>query len=169
MTTQFTKFAHATMSYKKLPFKEQNLLALDPGETTGWSNFQNNSDGLILLGRFGQVKTWPEEDMVKSLTGLFDLIKPDTVVYERYAVYAWRAREHTWSNVPTLQIIGCIRTLCLQRGIQNVHEQTAQIAKGFCTDDNLRMWGLYERGQRHARDSIRHGAYYTMFGPSSSD
>lgn len=43
--------------------------------------------------------------------------------------------------------------------------QTAQMAKNFVTDDRLIEWQFYQRGQRHSRDSMRHGLFFLLFGP----
>lgn len=160
----FETFRMAVNKAKKVvPFKGR-LLALDPGETTGWSMFSATAEKVSLTEQ-GQICTWPQKDMVENLTKLIDHHQPDLIVHEVYAVYEWKADSHSWSQVPTLHVIGCLETLCHQKGIPYLW-QTAQIAKNFCTDDRLKEWGFYIKGQRHARDSIRHGTYYLMFGQS---
>lgn len=91
-----------------------------------------------------------------------DTYRPNFVVYEAYHVYKWKLEEHTFSRVPTIQIIGCLRTHCILRDIPN-DEQTAQIGKGFATDAKLKLWDLYLPGLVHARDAIRHGAHWLLF------
>ena len=86
----------------------------------------------------------------------------------RDRVYEWKAQHHSWSDVPTLQIIGCAKALLLMKcpyGVP-VIQQTAQVAKNFCTDEMLKSWGMYNSGMRHARDAVRHGTYFLLFGPS---
>lgn len=159
----FSQFRKSVNLAKKVKPFEGTLLALDPGETTGWSSFGAMSNECKLLDQ-GQQKTWEQFDMVKGVTELFDHVNPTHVVYELYAVYEWKSDSHSWSQVPTLHVIGCIETLCIQRNIP-FSSQTAQIAKNFCTDERLKGWDYYIKGQRHARDSIRHGTYFLMFGP----
>jgi hypothetical protein len=36
----------------------------------------------------------------------------------------------------------------------------AGLAKTFATDDKLEAWGFWKRGQKHARDAIRHAVYW---------
>lgn len=161
----FHKFKEAARKAKGLKLWTGVLLALDPGETTGWSVWQSTETSTDLL-LWGQEPTWPMLKCVPNMTKLFtETSSPTYVVYEQYRVYQWRAEEHTWSSVPTLQIIGCIEMLCVQQGLPPPHTQTAQLAKHFCTDDKLRQWGFYSPGQKHARDSIRHGAYALLFHP----
>ena len=145
-----------------------HLLALDPGETTGYALFHRRSQQSWLISA-GQIQTWPFEDCVRSLTLNFQHAhsRPSQVVYEVYHVYGWRLQEHSFSEIPTIQIIGCIKTLCVQNDIP-YHGQTAQVGKGFCSDQKLRYWGLYQPGLVHARDAIRHGCHYLLFGPSKA-
>lgn len=168
MTQQFERFCQSVNKTKKIKPFEGRLLAFDPGETTGWSFFQANADQSIRMTHCGQEKTWPQSDMVKGITKLIDTYEPTAIVYELYAVYEWKAESHSWSQVPTLHIIGCIETLCIQRGIP-FYTQTAQIAKNFCTDKHLELWGLYQKGQKHARDSIRHGTFFLLFGQTNKN
>lgn len=159
--TNFSNFRSAVNKVKKVKAFEGTLLALDPGETTGWASF-SSADTKCEMTNQGQINTWPQSNMVEQLTKLLDEVKPTHVVYEIYAIYEWKAEDHSWSQVPTLHVIGCVETLCIQRGI-TFSSQTAQIAKNFCTDDKLHTWDYYIKGQRHARDAIRHGCYFLMF------
>lgn len=147
------------------------LLALDPGETTGFSLFQAGPDNTSLL-LAGQMKTWPLESGLPQFNYFFhrpndEIDTPnrlDFVVYEKYHIYQWKLDEHTFAEVPTIQVIGMIRTLCIQQDIPYTY-QTAQVGKGFCTDQKLKEWGLWITGLIHARDSIRHGCHRLLFQP----
>lgn len=137
------------------------ILAFDPGETTGYACFEASEDDVKLVQQ-GQVKTWPLDEGLRNIEFVITAMQPDKVVFESYQVYEWKASEHSWSQVPTIQIIGMIRTLLLQMAIPE-HTQTAQIAKNFCTDEKLTEWGYWIKGARHARDAIRHALYYLLF------
>lgn len=133
------------------------LLALDPGETTGWAIFEN--------GKMTSCGQWDTSDISSTYGHLKDILSANVitvVVYESYRVYAWKAKEHTHSELHTPQLIGAIKALL---GVENIpyYSQSAQIAKGFVTDDKLKAWGLWIKGARHARDAIRHGIYFTLF------
>lgn len=141
---------------------EGRLLSLDPGETTGCCLFCADQDEAI-LAYANQIKTWPLEVGVLNLAKLIEELKPAKIVFESYQVYEWKADDHSWSQIPTVQIIGCIKTLCIQLNIPYT-TQTAQVAKGFCSDAKLKEWGFYQIGLKHARDAIRHGCYYLLFG-----
>jgi len=138
------------------------VLAMDPGETTGWALLECQSHHTLLINQ-GQIDSWPLEVGVPSLEGLIKDVAPDFLVYEAYHIYAWRSNEHKFSEVPTLQIIGAIKTLSVQQGVM-VGCQTAQTGKAFFTDDRLKSMNLYVEGQKHARDALRHACQFVTFG-----
>ncbi len=137
------------------------ILAFDPGHTTGWALFNDRQ-----IRDHGQINTEDIGDATRNVSALF-MLWPEvkTVVIEDYRVYKWRAKHHVGSPMLTTRVIGCIETLCVQQQITNIIKQPAHIAKSFCTDKKLKDWGFYEKGQKHANDAIRHGAYYLLFGP----
>jgi len=137
------------------------LVTFDPGETTGIATWVANRDTVELVS-VTQEATWPLEKAVPAFSRALDIAQPNAIVFEVYRVYNWKTDEHANSNVPTLQIIGGLKTLCIQRQIP-YYSQTAQTAKQFCTDNKLEAWGFH-RPLRHGRDAIRHGAYFLLFG-----
>lgn len=141
--------------------KDLTILAFDPGETVGWCCMKN---GLLLSS--GQIRTTEFTlAQVDELAALFQVFCPNIVVYERYMVYEWKTDEHAWNEVHTAQIIGILKYLALRARIPVVG-QTAQIAKQFCTGEKLENWGFWKKGERHARDAIRHACYFSLFGKS---
>lgn len=140
--------------------KKCRVLGLDPGGTVGWSIME----GCKLIAN-GQTPGYDDStgkidwDSIEHL--LIDS-KPDIIVCEDYKVYAHKLQQHTFSSVPTLRIIGMIEYFCHKHGIP-LYYQMAMQAKGFVTDDKLKSWNLWQRGQRHSRDSIRHICYFLVF------
>ncbi|MNO70446.1 hypothetical protein D3C76_613280 [compost metagenome] len=132
------------------------LLSLDPGETTGWSVFIDGK-----LHEAGQAKTftggWQEID------DLFDYVRPTMVIYENYRVYEHKLSRHANSEVYTLRLVGVIEYLCEVKYKIPYYNQMAHQAKGFVSDEKLKAWNMYQTGQKHARDSIRHGIYFLLF------
>ena len=161
----FNTFCKAVHKAKKVNAFHGTLLALDPGETTGWCVFEYlaANDSYVKVAS-GQLKTWPMQDFVNNFKQLLAMYKPTAIVHELYAVYEWKATDHSWSSVPTLRVIGGIEVFAIMADIP-VYTQTAQIAKNFCTDDKLKTWGFYITGEKHARDAFRHAAYFLLFGP----
>jgi hypothetical protein len=97
---------------------------------------------------------------------LIDKWRPDLIVMENYRVYGHRAQQHIGSEVPTIQYIGAIKYLALARNIPIVLQMAFQ-GKAFAKDDRLQKLGLWHTS-KHARDAIRHGIYYYMFGKPAS-
>jgi hypothetical protein len=91
-----------------------------------------------------------------------DFGKIDAVVMEDYKVYSWKTKDHAFAGLHTPRLIGALELVCFDLGIP-LYKQMAVQAKGFCTDDKLQAWGLWQEGMRHARDAIRHALYYLLF------
>jgi hypothetical protein len=130
------------------------VLAVDPGETTGWADFENCE-----LTRAGQ---FPVRDLEAFDTFVTDH-RPDAMVIENYRVYASRAAQHVGSEVNTAQYIGILKFLCGMYQIP-LALQMAHQAKGWVSDARLHQLGLFQTGHRHANDAIRHGVYWLLFG-----
>lgn len=136
------------------------VVAVDPGETTGIAILQEGNlvredfigTGDAVAGT-GAIWNW----INKLVPGV-----PDFLVIEEYRVYSWKARSHSWSNLHTARLIGGLDVIASWKGIEVV-KQSAQQAKGFCTDEKLKEWGFYSTN-RHARDAIRHACYFAAFG-----
>lgn len=147
---------------------KHRVLALDPGETTGACLFEGSrlidarqlSTGLMPLAAQTVVDYFNGGSIPLRplLTGPIDMI-----VIEDYRVYSWKTDDHAWQGLHTPRLIGAIEYICHNRGTP-LTKQSAQQGKGFCTDDKLQAWGLYQKGERHARDAIRHAIYYLLFG-----
>ena len=135
------------------------ILALDPGETVGYAFFVGAS--LIEHGELGPFLT--VEGASFQVKELITRLDPHCVVMEGYRVYAWKARSHTHSNLFTARLIGAVQYITGERKIKRF-EQSAHQAKSFVTDAKLKEWNFYMKGQKHARDAIRHAVFYLLFG-----
>lgn len=141
------------------------VVALDPGETTGFAVFRG-----VELIEFGQLIPGYKDpsESAKLIDALIKRAKADLVVYESYRVYSFKTDSHAWNEMYTSQVIGTIRFMC-NTGVPEMKviptfPQTAQVAKQFVTDEKLKAWNMYARGQKHARDAIRHGCWFILFG-----
>lgn len=140
------------------------VLALDPGETTGACLFEGSK---LVDARQLATGLMPHAavDVRHYISGsLFPRADNQEihVVIEDYRVYSWKTKDHAWAGLHTSRLIGATELICYDAGL-DLTKQTAQQAKGFCTDDKLQAWGLWQEGQRHARDAIRHALYYLLF------
>lgn len=148
---------------------EGTLLAIDPGETTGYWVFTTKGPKIWdvdppvpFVDDVGELDTSTMEKASEQMLYLFNRFNPTHVVYEDYRVYGSKAQEHTNNELLTTKVIGIIEHLCAQNKIP-VAKQMASLAKGFVTDDKLKAWRFYERGLRHCRDACRHAIYYLLF------
>lgn len=128
--------------------RQMQLLAIDPGVSTGWSLWRYSDTeplehldhGTVHGGLHGFIDWWsgrpsdPREEVVAEdfiLDGRTRM--PDTT---------------------PLEILGALAVLhpatVRQRNVLKVH----------APDDRLREWGLWWRGQGHDRDSARHAIAY---------
>lgn len=139
---------------------EYTILAFDPGETTGVAVFHAHE--LIYSGQIDHREHGNLGKAGLELRTVIKHYKPTVVVIEDYRVYHWKAKDHTHSDLFTSRLIGTVEMTCAQLSIPLV-KQMASIAKRFMTDKKLKDWDFWIRGQRHARDAIRHGASYILF------
>ena len=135
------------------------ILCFDPGHTTGWAFFEDR-----VLVNNGQIDTTSIEAVAENASHLYRLYKPPIVVMEDYRVYKWRKDHHVGSEMLTTRVIGALELLAVQHFVIDIVKQPAHVAKQFCTDKKLKEWEYYIPGERHARDAIRHGCYYILFG-----
>lgn len=157
MALIYTDFLQLLMKKRGEQFTPpERLLCLDPGHTTGWSVFENGK-----LTASGQAATM--EEGWDCIDKLFDDIQPTMVIYENYRVYAHKLERHSNSEVYTLRLVGVIEYLCDVKHKIPQYNQMAHQHKGFVTDEKLKAWNMYQRGMKHARDSIRLGVYFLLF------
>lgn len=137
-------------------------VAVDPGGTTGVAIFK---DGVFYRGY--QADT----DLVYEKAPVFIrdilLLCPDRIVCEIYRVYAWKTDTHAWNDMHTSRLIGAIEVRASESNVP-MFMQSAQQAKNFATDERLHKWGLWQEGLKHERDAIRHGIFWSIFGPKQS-
>lgn len=136
---------------------KKRVVGIDPGETTGICCFEGPD---LLDAR--QLKTKDAADGGAQILRYIKEWNPNVLVVEDYRVYAWKTQDHTWASLHTPRLIGILEYIGQTECIPVV-KRMAQQAKGFCTDDKLKAWGLYQKGQRHSRDAIRHAVYYLLF------
>lgn len=144
-------------SPKSPTLSNTKILGLDPGGTTGYAyvNYTPGSTQLIDAGQFPST--------FSSLDHLFGEYIPDIVVIESYKLYPWKAKEQAWSGLQTPRYIGAIEYV-LWKLEHWIAFQSAGQGKSFASNDKLREWGLYQTGEVHANDAVRHVCQYLIFG-----
>lgn len=125
------------------------VLAVDPGGTTGW---------MLWGGDPGHLDDWGE----CSPTDFFQLLNCiacgwlDAIVCERYTVTANTLKKSRQTDA--LELIGVLKYEAWQRDIPFVLQQQNP---RFCTDNRLRLCGLYVPGD-HGRSAARQLLLYLV-------
>jgi hypothetical protein len=140
------------------------VIGLDPGETTGYAFAVQ--DSMMHIGQMATPDTITGyNEVVNLLHRVQDLTaysRDIVIVCEDYKVYAWKADTHKWAGLHTPQLIGAIRVAAYQNNIPIVFQMAVE-GKTFATDDQLKLWDLYDPGMRHGRDASRHIARFRFF------
>ena len=143
----------------------ERLIAIDPGETTGICAMRHGK-----LVSATQLHTPDLESAYIQIhqycATIFsqygELQSPTKIVCEDYQVYAHKLRQHTWAGLHTPKVIGVCSAIAMQLGSEFV-TRLASNPKGFITDEYLKSHILYVKGQKHARDAIRHAVYEIIY------
>lgn len=150
-----------------MPPAELHIIGVDPGGTTGWGRVTvprksifGDERGRILEWDAGQLYG-PEEEqanelarIVRETQSLAYKVGP-AVVVEHFELRTNVRGDQVLSPVRLAAMISFLRFLGRMGDSQIVY-QTAQMAKTTVTDDRLRRWGYWVKGQDHARDAMRH-------------
>jgi hypothetical protein len=130
------------------------IVGIDPGKTTGWAviTVENKK---ITLGKFGTTKDLSLLE-IKPI-----LADADVVAYEGFWIRPGKAEQghFNWSQMQTPQVIGSIRTLCGELGIQTKEQQPSQKVPGYA------FAGMkYVKGKQgtHWQDALAHAVFYAV-------
>lgn len=172
LNKQFGSFLQAVYTQHPLPHDcnviNTPIIALDPGETTGVAEYDGDVTIRVyqkMTKDIGQSYDWLQEKLSSGWTdspGFSIPWKPVHLRYEDYRVYEWKAQDHAWSPVHTIQWIGAIQVASHVSGVPSSCIMASH-AKAFWTDAKLDLFNLNPRGLRHGRDALRHLLYYLCF------
>lgn len=173
LSPEFASFLESVHQQHKIDSNVFNepILALDPGETTGWAIFDGDVSIMVSQEPTKSVvdgANWLRERIEVGYTPTYTFNQPEKYLpyqhirCEDYRVYEWKASDHSWSPVHTLRWIGAIELIADDAGI-DLSFCMAQHAKGFWSDAKLKHFGLYPVGLKHGKDALRHLLYYLLF------
>lgn len=126
-------------------------IALDPGGTTGVAIVQNETKPWYIVAMHIGGNHHLE------LHRLLHTLRPQNVICESF-----ENRSHDPAILASCEYIGIVK-LYLQSTRSTGVWQNSSTGKQFWNDDKLKDYGLYIPGLRHARDAIRHYAYWRTF------
>ena len=136
-----------------------NLLAIDPGKMTGWSELSYTSNNYTLhsTAELSVDEVW--EVLVNGLD-VPEGPHPDVIVIEDFKITTGTGKlgSPDWS----LRLIGAVEYLGFKYDIPVVKQYPSN-AKAFSTNDKLRAVDMWHKGGAgHANDSLRHAMLYMV-------
>lgn len=137
----------------------QKLLSIDPGETTGYATFNEG-----VLAETGQIAV--KKEGLQAIHEVFNTQYFNYIVIEDYRIYPNKLRQHVLNDVFTVKVIGALEFMFTTRSHVPVRVvyQMAAMPRGFVTNDKMKEWDMWAVAKPHAREAVRHGAYYLLFG-----
>lgn len=143
------------------------VLAFDPGQTTGWCYMAMPKGLLRLTGVedlddwvYGEIDCLDENSGAMSMLELVGQYPNAALIVENFiADHRMDKAKHTLSPVRMTAAF----SYALWRDFpgKRFSYQSASQAKTTCTDDRLKLWELYDRfSGPHARDATRHAFLY---------
>lgn len=126
-------------------------VALDPGGTTGVATVPNADEPWVIEPRQF------EGEHHATLLSYLEFSRPETIIAESFYRTANEA-----ARLASSEIIGVVKAYA-QATATPVVWQSPSTGKGFWSDLRLKKCGLYVVGKPHARDAIRHYAYWRTF------
>lgn len=124
-------------------------LAIDPGETTGWSEWEGSKkiDG-------GQTPLW---QFIHELDAFPE--DTDLIVCEDWALYPWKLKSMAWDKCRTARGIGALELISWRYDIPIVL-QPASIKDSAQAAGAEAYYVTPVHENRHENDSIQHAVYY---------
>lgn len=130
-------------------------LAIDPGGTCGIAGIQLYPDSTF---KSEDANAWQMNEL-ECVDYVRSAISRDWVIFmERFFITVQTAQLSPEGSHKALDVIGTVKNLCRWAGAGFVF-QSANDAKKFVTNDQLRTLGLWQPNADHARDAVRHLVY----------
>lgn len=139
------------------PEQSYNVIALDPGGTTGWSIFCIHPEAMtgdpdvpvlsnVLSWTAGQF-SGKQDDQIDQVVELINSWPSARLVTEKFILRQLNA------YLDPVEINAALRWAIRPRYFV---EQQASLAMSTVTDDRQKSWGFWIPGQEHARDAVKH-------------
>lgn len=133
-------------------------ISLDPGVTTGVA-FRMELPGRDTELILRQIK---DQYRAASLEHIYNLLvssRKDFGYNYRVVIERFTYQRRQKVELFPVEVIGVVRLYCEEHDV-SLYEQSPAQAKKLWTDDKLKKLGLWEEGQPHAMDALRHLLYY---------
>lgn len=140
------------------------IVVIDPGEHIGFIyNNENGTYGMTIVG----------SDRNKSLWTQLNVIKPDIIVYEKFALRANMANKLVGNKFITCEVIGVIKLFSQMHDTKLVElDPFVKEYCGFSSNPKDEHYNdiilLDEKISEHVRDAYRLFSYYKIFNKNKS-
>lgn len=134
------------------------IIAIDPGEMTGWAIGRLDETGLT-VEQYGYD---PWKQFVMNMADVQEGANPfDIIVYESFRIRSTAAKALTGSDVPTAQCIGAIKLSGWRSGTKLV---TSEPSNKPVIDSQMGGTDYLPRRDKveHYRDAVRHIHWYAV-------
>lgn len=122
-------------------------LALDPGDTTGWAQFEEDGKGVTFDSFYGKEKLYE----------FLDAAAPQVIICEDYKLFPWKAANQSWSRLDTVRAIGAIEYWAYLHNAKVIFQDPKIKSIGY-------MWAGIPKPKNHSEshhvDAYVHGVYF---------
>ena len=133
------------------------VLALDPGGTTGLAMGRIRNNNLLFA-------TTQERMTLLQMYTLLESIAPDPKWHVVWETFEYRYRGRPGLDQTPIKLIALMELMGETYNGNRWWPQTAAEGKAYYTDERLKQMSLYQKGNPHARDALRHLLRWCTFG-----
>ena len=140
--------------------KEFNVIAFDPGGTTGYAIATVSDSGRFHFEYSGQQRY----SRYSEVFGMLESLIPLYVIAESFEFR--KGAQHHGIVLESRDVLGVLKLWCEIRG-SHFCLQSPSVGKAFTTNARLRQHGIYKIAADHANDASRHLLRWWFFGEGS--
>jgi len=135
------------------------ILALDPGETTGYVIFEKQDSKWKLL-HFGQISV---EETPKFYETWIKAYNFDIVIIEDYRIRPDTAMAHVGQELITPKLIGVLEYISKKHNQKYILQPAGTGRQFFNNKKKLEKYNLWLKAMKHSRSALFHALYYIKF------
>ena len=129
---------------------EPSILALDPGESTGWCFISRDNN--ITAG------TAPKDHL--AVAERIDVLNPDIVVFETFNMYPGKAQSLIWNSFYPCEVIGVIKYKCASLGKYIIGQAPSIKKYAGPLPNKFVQYSKVAKLTEHSKDACQHLCYY---------
>lgn len=130
--------------------KNKSILALDPGESTGW----------CFLGRDNTMQAGTLLKNHVHVATLIDKLQPDLVIFESFNLYPSKAKSLAWNSFYPCEVIGVIKCKCTIERIDYLQQAPSVKKYAGPLPQQYKDLAKQKKLTEHSKDACQHLCYY---------